>query len=193
MWLNLLALSPSRLPVQFIFLFKPEKPSRKFQRVRNKYHKASQTYTNKNRISQKRNPHQHHPLEIIGKTMDDSWFIRRIQHDMRIFWRPQLRWIGPWAVALWTQALGDGFRPPALVAAICSGAVIYGRRIISLDNRSHYHLELESLLLLVVIVAGLSFFHGAAAASSCHVVLHLWRGRLHHCHIDCTGRHQCSV
>ena len=67
---------------------------------------------------------------------------------MRIFWRPQLRWIGPWAVALWTQALGDGFRPPALVAAICAGAVIYGRRIISLDNRSHYHLELESLSLV---------------------------------------------
>ena len=48
------------------------------------------------------------------------------------------------ALALWTQALGDGFHPPAL--AICSQAVIYGRRIISLDNRSHYHLELESLV-----------------------------------------------
>ena len=44
-WLNLLALSPSRLPVQFIFLFKPEKPSRKFLRLRNKSHKASQRLT----------------------------------------------------------------------------------------------------------------------------------------------------
>ena len=59
--------------------------------------------------------------------------------------------------------------------------------VIIIWNWSHYR------WLTVVIVAGLSFFHGAAAASSCHVVLHLWRGRLHHCHIDCTGRHQCSV
>ena len=51
MWFNLLALSPLRLPVQFIFLFEPEKPSRKFQRLRNKSHKASQTCTNKNHIS----------------------------------------------------------------------------------------------------------------------------------------------
>ena len=51
MWFNLLALSPLRLPVQFIFLFELEKPSRKFQRLRNKSHKASQTCTNKNHIS----------------------------------------------------------------------------------------------------------------------------------------------
>ena len=73
MWLNLLALSPSRLPVQFIFLLEPEKPSRKFQRLRNKSHKASQTCTNKNHISLKRNVFQ--PTLYVGNVCCNIlWF-----------------------------------------------------------------------------------------------------------------------
>ena len=97
--------------------------------------------------------------------------------------------MGPWAPALWTEAPGDGFRPPALKPPSAQ-PVIYGRRIISLDNRSHYHFELESLS-LAVIVKAVSFSLMETRACSCHVVLHLWPGRLQHCHIDCTESGRC--
>ena len=88
------------------------------------------------------------------------------------------------ALALWTQALGDGFRPQALARAICSVCYLWPDNgtisslasiigVIIIWNWSHYRRR------------GFSFFHRAAC--SCHVVLQLWSGRLQHCHIDCTG------
>ena len=65
------------------------------------------------------------------------------------------------ALALWTQALGDGFRPQAL--AICSACYLWPDNGTSLDNRSHYHLESESLS-PTLIGGGFFFFHGAGRA-----------------------------
>ena len=87
------------------------------------------------------------------------------------------------------EALGSGFvdsgpwrwlSPPAL--AICSQAVIYGRRIISLDNRSHYHLGLESLS-----SARFLFLSSSRVLLSCgpSVVVGQVTALSHRLHIDC--------
>ena len=91
-WFNLLALSPLRLPAPFIFLSQPEKPSRKFPRVCNKSRKAL--------------PDQHY--------LTDQFQIHLLMWNFFCFVRAcGLRR----SLALWTrQALGDGFRPPALGA-----------------------------------------------------------------------------
>ena len=114
---------------------------------------------------------------------NDGWlkFIRWIQHDLRFF---SLK--GPILV---DEALGSGFvdsgprrwlSPPAL--AICSQAVIYGRRIISLDNRSHYHLGLESLS-----SARFLFLSSSRVLLSCgpSVVVGQVTALSHRLHIDC--------
>ena len=129
-WFNLLALSPLRLPAPFIFLSQPEKPSRKFPRVCNKSRKAL--------------PDQHY--------LTDQFQIHLLMWNFFCFVRAcGLRR----SLALWTrQALGDGFPPPQhLVPTICLACYLWpdNRTIISLHNRSHYHLEWERLAALVSI------------------------------------------
>ena len=113
-WFNLLALSPLRLPARFIFLSQAEKPSRKFPKVCNKSRKA---------------PADHHLLtghfQIQLLTWNFFCFVRA--------WGLRL------PLALWTrQALGDGFRPPALGAYHLLGLAYYlwpdNRTIISLQT-----------------------------------------------------------
>ena len=113
-------------------------------------------------------------------TMDDSDLLG----GFNMIWVFSLK--GPMLV---DEALGSGFvdsgprrwlSPPAL--AICSQAVIYGRRIISLDNRSHYHLELESLS-----SARFLFLSSSRVLLSCgpSVVVGQVTALSHRLHIDC--------
>ena len=91
-WFNLSALSPLRLPARFIFLSQAEKPSRKFPKVCNKSRKAL--------------PDQHY--------LTDHFQIQLLTWNFFCFVRA---WGLRLPLALWTrQALGDGFRPPALGA-----------------------------------------------------------------------------